>query len=117
MEIAQNQTAVYWAPAAAGFDEFGAPLSAATGVEVACRWSERFREDVAPDGTTFRQSAVVHPASLVQRGGFMVEGTLATVVDADDPAASGAQEIIAVKVTPGFSDELDNIRAVVGQWQ
>jgi len=111
------QTAVYWAPSANGFDASGTPTHAAAGVDVICRWQENYREIIQPDGSIFQQSAIVRPATLVARGGFMVEGTIATVADVTDPHLSGAQEIISVNRTPDFDDELTLIKVSVGQWQ
>ncbi len=116
LQKARKQTAVYWAPSADGFDASGTPVTVTAGVDVACRWQDQKKEIIMPDQTVFNQSAVVHPATEVERGGFMVEGTIATVADVNDHVASGAQEIVLTNATPNFRNDETNFKISVGQW-
>jgi hypothetical protein len=71
----KHQTAVYWAPGATAWDEYGQPVSADP-VELECRWEETNEEFIDAQGTRRVCSAKVYLGEDVEVGGKLMLGTL-----------------------------------------
>ena len=100
-----KQTAVYWAPGAGGFDDFGRPILA-TPVEVDCRWVDTTEEFIDPQGVRQIARSKVRVGTDVVVGGMIMLGDLTDVADPSFPAnpaeSSDVFEIRSFSKVPDF---------------
>jgi len=100
MRIQRNQTAVYWAPAAA--DGFGG-RTYGTPSEIAVRWENRQEVYIDKEAREARSLAVVYPDRALVTEGLLYLGTLLSLnsgEEADPFSIDGIQEIKSVQSSP-----------------
>lgn len=95
-----NQTATYWAPC--HLDGYGQPRpgNCPEPVTIKVRWEDRQELMRDPEGREFRSQAVVYPAEMVSRGGWLAKGDHTDTQDPQD--VNGAFEVRDVRCTPSL---------------
>ena len=96
----RRQKAVYWA---AGVPDRHGERAMATAVEIDCRWEDVAEEFTDANGATRISRAKVNPDRVCTLGGFLWEGELTNVPNADPHEVEKAYEVVRF-------DKLPNLR-------
>jgi len=100
-------TCVYWAlksneSGGLAYDDFGNPAFT-TPIELSCRWVDKTRLFVEPNGEQWTSQSEVYVSQDVDVKGFLFNGTLAEVTDQTVPRNNtGALEIRRFDKTPNL---------------